>query len=86
MIYSKFYSASDVRLKEFPAVQWLRLCTLTAEVQSLVRKLRSHKPHGAAKKKKKSDITLSLLILLCLMYQATYLSIIHYCINLQKSH
>ena len=53
MIYSKFYSASDVRLKEFPAVQWLRLCTLTAEVQSLVRKLRSHKPHGAAKKKKK---------------------------------
>ena len=34
------------------AIQWLRLGTFTtmAKVQSLVRGLRSHKPHEAAKK------------------------------------
>ena len=36
MIYSKFYSASDVRLKEFPAVQWLRLCPSPAGRTSLI--------------------------------------------------
>ena len=37
------------------AVQWLRLCASNAgaEVQSLVGKLRSHMPCGAAKKNKK---------------------------------
>ena len=36
-------------------VQWLGLCAFTAraQVQSLVRELRSHKPLGAAKKKEK---------------------------------
>ena len=39
------------------AVQWLGLNTLTAlaaQVQSLVRKLRSHKAHGVVKKKEKA--------------------------------
>ena len=38
-------------------VQWLGLCAFTAWVQSVVRELRSYKPCGAAKgKKKKSRI------------------------------
>ena len=43
-------------------VQLLRLCTSTAgglgsiPVQSLVRELRSHMPHGAAKKKKTVEL------------------------------
>ena len=39
------------------AVQWLGLGTFmtVAQVQSLVRELRSQKPHGAAKKKKKEE-------------------------------
>ena len=42
-------------------VQWLGLCAVTAEgqVQSLVRLLRSHKPRGEAKKKKKESHILS---------------------------
>ena len=37
------------------AVQWLRLHTSNAgiRIQSLIRELRSHKPHGKTKKKKK---------------------------------
>ena len=38
------------------AVQWLRLHTLPMQgawIQSLVGEIRSHKPHGMAKKKKK---------------------------------
>ena len=38
------------------AAQWLGLSTFSAvtQVSSLVRELRSHKPHGEAKKKKKN--------------------------------
>ena len=45
----------------FLEVQWLALCTFTAEdVQSLVEELRSHKLHGAAKKKKKKSAPLNM--------------------------
>ena len=39
----------------FPGAQWLGLdpSTAEAEVRSLVRKVRSHKPHSQKKKKKK---------------------------------
>ena len=39
----------------FPGAQWLGLDPSTAEagVKSLVRKVRSHKPHSQKKKKKK---------------------------------
>ena len=39
------------------AAQWLGLSTFSAvtQVSSLVRELRSHKPHGEAKKKKKES-------------------------------
>ena len=38
-------------------IQWLGVCTVTAgaRVQSLVRKVRSHKLSGMAKKKKERD-------------------------------
>ena len=43
-----------ILLGNFLEVQWLGLGAFTARagVQSLVWELRSHKPHGAAKKKK----------------------------------
>ena len=34
-------------------VQWLGICTFTAEVHSLDGELRSHKPHSVARKKRK---------------------------------
>ena len=42
-------------------VQWFRVCPPNAEVQvrSLVRELRSQKPHGRAKKKRPSGIDLA---------------------------
>ena len=50
-----------------PAVQWLRPHTSVhrTRVWSLVRKLRSHMPHGAAKKKKPHTHTHTEMGLLC---------------------
>ena len=41
--------------RDFPLSPWLRCCTSTveAQVQSLVRELRAHKPRDMAKKKKR---------------------------------
>ena len=47
------------------AVQWLGLSTFTvvvAQVQSLVRELRTHKPRGTTKKKKKATTTKKLRV------------------------
>ena len=52
---SMFLLFKRLSLGDSLAVQWLGLSTLTAlaaQVQALVRKLRSHKAHGVVKKKK----------------------------------
>ena len=44
--------SSSMKTQDFPVAQWLRLRLLMqrAQVQSLIRELRSHMPCGAAKK------------------------------------
>ena len=46
-----------LELRTSLAVQWLRICALQgAWVRFRIKELRSHKPHGAAKKLKKKKI------------------------------
>ena len=51
-----FFLAKNKRLGNPPALLWLGFCTPIAgtQVQSMVKELRSHRPHGAAKKANKT--------------------------------
>ena len=65
-------------LRNSLAVQWLGLCALLLQggwVRPLVGELRSHMPHGAAKKKKiKLDVEIN--IELCLKTVVTALNVL----------
>ena len=53
-----------LELRTSLAIQWLRICALQgAWVQFRIEELRSHKPHGAAKKlKKKKSKSLNFIL------------------------